>query len=219
MKKAIFTFLIIFSSTAIYCQDDLLVNKNGVPILPQKGDISIGIDAVPFLNMLNNKGVSPGFNFINNVPTLAMKIMLSDQRALRMELMSDFYSATVENTNTSDQAKVTDSSFGLGMGYEWRDGNSRVQGFYGVQGAVFYGKEKDTDLGNNVIKELSSLGVGLEGFIGVELFVIPKLSIGGQFKWGPTYVMETDLVDDLKGSIFGFGTDNMNGALMISFYF
>ena len=46
---------------------------------------------------------------------------------------------------------------------------------------------KSTDNTDYVLLETSSIGFGVEGFLGAEHFVAPKLSIIGQFSWGPMH--------------------------------
>lgn len=90
----------------------------------------------------------------------------------------------------------------------------------------------------------SNLGVGVRGFIGAEYFVLPKLSVGGEFGWGLMFtsakgsnVMEstgantsgnalgTQNTDTPKVSGFGIDTDAMNsvfggiGQLRITLHF
>lgn len=89
-------------------------------------------------------------------------------------------------------------------------------------------------------------GVGLRGFIGAEYFVLPKLSIGGEFGWGLMFmangtssttmesegingngdeVSEEFTVEQNNGSAFGIDTDANNsvfgpaGSLRLTFHF
>ena len=90
-------------------------------------------------------------------------------------------------------------------------------------------------------------GLGLRGFIGAEYFIIPKLSLGGEFGWGLvlntqgassiTYeavgtefnatadAVVTRTVEGSKSSSFGFDTENVNsvfgaaGSLRLTFHF
>jgi hypothetical protein len=83
--------------------------------------------------------------------------------------------------------------------------------------------------------------IGLRGFIGAEYFVLPKLSIGGEFGWGLGLVsngasstsMEstngtaigTQTIEGTKSSSFAFDTDNKNtvvgasGAIRLTLHF
>lgn len=214
MKKFKLSLLLVALAFSAIAQDEVLTNKNGAPILPAKGDISIGIDAVPFLNLFKDNSASPGFNFTNGIPMIAMKYFLEDNRALRMELVISYNSDNIESFG-----KDVGSSFGVNMGYEWRTGSSRVQGYTGVQGGVLYGKFKSTDTNEDVLSEDSAFGVGVEGFIGAEYFIAPKLSIGGQFTWGPSYTVRTDVMNDSKRKVFDVSAKNANGALMLTFHF
>lgn len=91
----------------------------------------------------------------------------------------------------------------------------------------------------------STFGLGLRGFIGVEYFIVPKLSVGGEFGWGLGFMSMknsneiesigtdnngNDLVgkqanDGAKVSMFGIDTDINNtvfgnaGQLKITFHF
>jgi len=87
----------------------------------------------------------------------------------------------------------------------------------------------------------TTFGLGLRGFIGAEYFVLPKLSIGGEFGWGlmfmstgagSTEIESTDgttvgtIVQEGTGSsTFGLDTDAMNtvfgnaGSIRMTFHF
>lgn len=103
------------------------------------------------------------------------------------------------NTKQSDGFSII-----LGAGLEKRRGNTRIQGYYG--GEVYFGM-----LGGNSVKtddgrilsddwnggfistatarqtediDGSTLAIGLQGFIGVEWFFAPKVSLGAEYTWG-----------------------------------
>ena len=214
MKQLSISLVLIALAFSLFAQDEVLTSKNGVPILPAKGDFSIGIDAVPFFNIFKDNSASPGFNFANNIPLIAMKYFLADNRALRMEYLINYNSLDYEGFG-----KDVESSFGVNVGHEWRMGISRVQGYIGVQGGALYSKSKTTDNNENVLLETSTIGFGADGFIGAEYFVAPKLSIGGQFTWGPQYTVNNDIVTDEKIKVFDISANNANGALMLTFHF
>jgi len=90
-------------------------------------------------------------------------------------------------------------------------------------------------------KSGTTFGLGLRGFIGAEYFVLPKMSIGGEFGWGlgfqstgasTTELESTDgatvnvqVVEGTKSSSFGIDTDSNNsvfgpaGSLRLTFHF
>ena len=214
MKKLSLSLVLFALTFSLIAQDTVLTSKNGIPILPVKGDFSIGIDAVPFFNIFKDNSSSPGFNFTSSIPMIAMKYFLADNRALRMELAINYRSLNYE-----DFGKDVVSSYGVSIGHEWRTGISRVQGYVGVQGGFLYGKSKTTDSDDNVQSEFSTIGVGVEGFLGAEYFVAPKLSIGGQFMWGPVYSVINDIETEDKTTVFDISAKNANGALMLTFHF
>lgn len=98
------------------------------------------------------------------------------------------------------------------------------------------------------IKNGTQFGIGVRGFIGAEYFVIPKLSIGGEFGWSlgfmssgsksvemesegfapgtpPVETASTFTVKSKNPSYFGMDNENMNtlfgpaGSLKITFHF
>jgi hypothetical protein len=91
------------------------------------------------------------------------------------------------------------------------------------------------------MKSGATFGVGARGFIGAEYFLLPKLSLGGEFGWGLVFtstgsskVMQESTdgtivgqqeLEGSKSSSFGVDSDNNNtlfgpaGVLRISFYF
>ena len=155
-----------------------------------------------------------------------------------------------------DVRKVSSNAIYLTGGMEWRKGTTRLQGFYGAElGLGFGGGSKITyeygnayDLAGTVpvttlinavdglnadVTEIKSKGgvmIGLRGFIGAEYFMIPKLSLGGEFGWGlgfqtlgeasttsqrvnagGTAMEENTVINRSKSSSFRLGTDNGKG--------
>lgn len=99
--------------------------------------------------------------------------------------------------------------FYLGLGLEFRRGHNRLQGFYGGElilgiatggDSYKYGVEMNEDAINNgyenadgslvssgrTLKRNDGFGTGLgvRGFVGVEYFVAPKISLAAEFGWG-----------------------------------
>jgi hypothetical protein len=85
-----------------------------------------------------------------------------------------------------------------------------------------------------------TFGLGVRGFVGVEYFFAPKISIGGELGWGISYMStgegeETYEFYDVSStgnpfinsstnktggrSAFNFGVDNISGAINLFFYF
>jgi hypothetical protein len=114
----------------------------------------------------------------------------------------------------------------LGGGLEYRRGHNRLQGFYGGEAMLGFAQsttknkyeiEYNTEAStagyiaqgsNRVLSNKTGTSVlfGVRGFVGVEYFVLPKISIAGEFGWGfgistsPRGSVETEYWDIEPGS-------------------
>lgn len=172
-------------------------------------------------------------------------------------------------TQVEDSYKYSMNNIGLSGGIEYRRGHGRLQGFYGGElGIAFSGSKATYDYGNPMTttgattsdfggnlttdtygngaritesKAGSTVAFGLRGFIGAEYFVLPKLSVGGEFGWGLVFAstgasttslestdgasVGTQDLEGTKSSSFGVDTDNVNsvfgpaGSLRMTFHF
>lgn len=125
-------------------------------------------------------------------------------------------------------------------------GNAVVATDGTIPATTNFGSNITTDTyGNDArVTETSSgttFGVGLRGFIGAEYFVLPKLSIGGEFGWGLMFTstgasstitessdgtaLGTQDIQGSSSSSFGIDTDNMGtvfgnaGSIRMTFHF
>lgn len=105
--------------------------------------------------------------------------------------------------------KTKTSNIILGGGMEWRRGHNRLQGFYGAEALINIGSPSAISKNeyNMTLKEAydsvtpvnsvttrslgitksSAFGITVRGFVGVEYFVLPKISLGAEFGWGLGY--------------------------------
>lgn len=209
----------------------VLTNKRGVRILPQAGDMSIGISTTPFFNYLGNMFTREGVNkapYFTGVGTgITMKFFTADNQAIRagvsVNFGNDYYygypTANGASSTVTDQMRTSSQAFGVNIGYEWRRGTGRLQGIYGAELKASYSNSKTDftygnamnnaypdpwtwDFNNNSQSQMSSrtthikgsplISVGLYGFVGVEYFFAPKMSIGGELSLGISYVNQGD---------------------------
>jgi len=230
MKKIIITVSLCAGmlSAALAQGADPTQTKRGIPLLPQAGDIALGIDANPFLKYL---GGFMGGNSINDTiakfkgydfgQTIYAKYFLTDKSAVRAKVGFNFcqdkqktaiqndYTVTMDPTNVAASVfdtKITNQNSALiELGYELRRGRGRVQGFYGGEVHLELGKEKIKYNYGNPITESNQtptngglfaapkvghrtltenkgtyFGIGVGGFVGVEYFFAPCISIGGE---------------------------------------
>jgi len=211
-------------------ENQVLTNKNGVRILPERGDFAIGVDASPILDYLGNfmstslfGNGAPQFDNMN----IFGRYFIADDRAIRANLFVGISSATDkrvirddhaisqnplnQNATAIDVRNTSRSQFGLALGYEFRRGKSRLQGYYGgdfgfhfdsggrttfdwanpmtsanrtpSSNAGFWGAGWD---GSRAIEinHGNTFGIDLRGFVGVEYFFAPKMSVGAEFALG-----------------------------------
>lgn len=283
MKKVLLLVVCSFLFFGVNAQDEPLTGKKGQLILPESGDIGLGVNMIPFFNWFGNSfnnnsnnlyaSSNKFFNVFGNSVIMG-KYMLSEKTAARVHFGFNLSSVSqneyirdnssnnpmdmVLDTRTADQGHYT-----LALGYEMRRGKGRIQGYYGLdlilrlqQSTGFtysYGNgysnanivptsyDWGTNLNGNqrVVADGSTttFGVGLRGFVGVEYFVAPKLSLGVEFGWGlalnSTFESTTssEYFDLSTGEVginnttqgaataFSAGVDNMNGAVFMFFYF
>ncbi|MBX2984477.1 MAG: hypothetical protein KF882_00700 [Bacteroidia bacterium] len=158
----------------------------------------------------------------------------------------------------------------LGAGIEKRKGSTRLQGVYGAEAFLgYFGQKQSYQYGNAIDVDFtapnstnfgtgnittlggqfartteSNLGsaffIGARGYVGVEYFIAPKISLGGELGYSlafmrnsSTYVTnETFDFDNLKAekvtfksvrnaglTSTGMGLDNTNAAINLYFYF
>jgi len=229
MRKILFSLSVCmcigFTANAQDVDDPAYVNKRGISLLPQAGDYAIGVDATPFLgylgNIFSNYGNdSPYFNGVNQ--SIYGKYFLNDDRAIRakltMNLMNNVEKGVVPDdeqvannplnpdASVVDVWKATNGNIGLGVGYEFRRGKGRVQGFWGGELLIGLEFHKDkfeyanpiTEINQNPSSFLFSGNIsntnsrslerktgmifsgGIGGFVGVEYFFAPQISLGGE---------------------------------------
>lgn len=234
MKKLIVSAYFLMSALVLSAQgterpdNATVTNKFGHHILPVAGDYALGIEATPFLKYLGNmfngnaNNLSPEFEGFRS--QLYGKYFLTDNTAIRARLSFDFGSYQESHTVTQDPVsplnplKTTvdyctfnSSDIMLNVGYEFRRGYRRLQGFYGAEVGLGYksitkkysygnimtaANQAPTswDFDNDVEASTTSrllqdrsgmiINAGLNGFVGIEYFVAPKLSIGGELQLG-----------------------------------
>jgi hypothetical protein len=147
-----------------------VVNKNGVAILPQAGDIAVGIDMVPFLNYFGNianQTVNNTYNgsFLSNANTLFGKYFLDSDLAVRGRFMimstidqdkryilddAAFYNDPNTNDQVVDVRKFKDHDYMISGGIEKRRGKGRLRGIFAAEVSVMFGTNKtEYTYGNN----------------------------------------------------------------------
>jgi len=246
MKKVLLSVIVLCGFTIANAQEEeILVNpilsSKGEHYLPQMDDWAISFNADGIFEYVGN--AFSGSTSRNNAPkvsyvrtnTFVGKMFVSDKKAYRVVANLGFGSqnntsplVSGPGAGTTIETKNNDFALALGVGKEWRKGNTRLQGFYGADvllTTAFSNEEAtttDTETGDflSSVEEKSGLdlGAGIQGFIGAEYFVFPKFAIGAQYTYRVGFTLNgasetttktgTDdavTVDGDKGFSFAFG--------------
>jgi hypothetical protein len=176
MKKTILTLVVLNFLFFAFAQEEeveveeegtILVSKKGIPILPESGEFSIGISAMPFFEYVGNifngtvNNGAPGFKFTSEFPMMITgKYMLDENTAIRGIFRVGYgnekeignspsnadFAILVEDTWTASYLNL-----GIGGGLEKRRGKGRVQGLYGGQAIISLTSSKNTyEYGNAI---------------------------------------------------------------------
>lgn len=185
-----------------------LVNKKGHVILPEAGDIAIGMDAIPFFryagNLLNaNTNNSPNTSFarvqestIQN--TLYGKYFLQENMAVRGRIRightsrnqnayirEDGISLNIPDAFVQDEQTTKINQNAVGAGIELRRGHNRLQGYYGVEAIISWGSTMDSISYGNELSALNATPTSTN-FLGLNNNTSRVLSrrTGQLFGWG-----------------------------------
>lgn len=112
----------------------------------------------------------------------------------------------------TDIQKISNNSFTFGGGIEKRRGKTRLQGYYGAMAMItFGGNGTNYTYGNALtaanpaptnsftqgagvtsVQSGETFGIKLNGFVGAEYFILPKISLGAEYWWGIGYASTGD---------------------------
>jgi hypothetical protein len=134
----------------------VLRSKEGYPVLPAKGDWSIGFDATRLIKLAT-------LDFVSQAHIITGKLMIDSATAYRAGVRIGINSWTTRNravnrgaaqsnTNSAHPAPLTMNdnmwqrnafTSGVSFGIEKRRGGGRIQGIYGVEGGIFISNSTD----------------------------------------------------------------------------
>ena len=215
MKKIILLLIfalgfVFYSNAQEETEENGFISKRGVNILPEAGDIALGIDAVPvfeyFGNMFNGTlGNTIWYDFINGNNAIYAKYFLDESSAVRVRFrfrkgtntdieyfMKDTIPVPDPQVTVEDKETVSFSNTTISVGYEMRRGPGRVQGFYG--GEFFFNYTNSStkyEYGNNYS---------------------PSFPIPGTTNFGTNITATGRITDTENGTGIGFGLGGFIGA-------
>lgn len=219
-----------------------------------------------FGNMFNNSpsNNAPGTAFATPNQMIFAKYMKTNELAYRASFrigvnnnnltynVMDLSPGAPANAMVSDIQKQRNTVFAVSVGLEKRRGSTRLQGYYGGECFIMYnsGTNFKFNYGNKLeyldtgssrvtkIKSSSTFSVGIRAFVGVEYFIAPKISLGAELGYGPSFnfrsssqqtteqydfstgtAVTTDAALSPKSTGFSLDTDNYNGIIKLLFYF
>jgi len=190
------------------------------------------------------------------------RLGFSNLKDVELSIIDNQSSPVDPNKTVDDIYKRSSSNIALGFGYEKNRGKGRLRGIYGAQMIFSLSTLKESwEYGNNFTsdnnsptrtvfynnqgsynswklndKRGTSFGIALEGFLGIEYFFAPKMSVSGEFNYGLTYQRtgeretetqaynylsdraETTTSTSPGDRYFAFDT-SVTGALNLNFYF
>lgn len=212
---------------------------------------------------MNNNQTIYGKYFLDNQTAIRAALRIGYSSTTTSNNAVPDMGATRPNMFVEDSRTVNSGFYMLSAGIEKRKGQTRLQGIYGAEAffglsnqntkyaygnaltattpSVFFTDNFDNGnvtQGSERLLEARSntaYNFGIRGFIGVEYFVAPRISIGGEFGWGPSFRMQSagrslterfnnnavETIETPNGSVnrFVMDTDNLNGAINVMFYF
>jgi len=197
MKK---TLLFILSSAILVgAGAQNLSSKKGENYLPENGDWAISVNPESILTWLGNiangneNNAAPNVSSVIDAAVVGKKFT-SDNTAKRYTVGFEISSGNNSTASGGNTNEVKENNFGVvyGLGREYRRGKTRLQGYYGADALFTVGSSSRTEtnslngVGNKEVETSSGLGfgIGVNGFIGAEYFVLPKMSVGAQYEAG-----------------------------------
>ena len=216
---------------------DIAIGVNASPFLRYMGNaFNTSSNAAPVFNGVDNTIYLK--YFLEDNRALRVKFNFNVYQDKLKQTVGNDHAIYVDPTNvdatTIDTRSIFTNDYTLSLGYELRRGHGRVQGFYGAELILGYASGKDTyEYGNEITssnqaptfhnwgtslpsrairateyKQGSVLAAGVGAFVGVEYFIAPQLSIGGELGLG--YLYSNRSQDVVTGEYF----DNTTGSVV-----
>jgi hypothetical protein len=239
---------------------DIGLGFNAAPVFNYMGNMLNGsVGNSLFTNYISDQAII-GKYYLSDKTAIRGELRIGYNHNCNNEFIMEDASIPDPEVLVTDKRGINSTNIHLGAGYEMRRGNGRLQGYYGGMLTIDYARTNvnydygnaitsefnspyTTDFGANItgsgriteVKNLTNMGIGARGFIGVEYFFAPKISIGGEFGWGPAFNITTsgeqtaevwtgtevkETTDELaKDNNIGLDTDNASGGIFLIFHF
>ncbi len=239
---------------------DIGLGFNAIPFLNYLGNAFNGsVGNSVSVNFINNQAIV-GKYYLADDAAVRGELRIGYLKSKNAEFIQKDQDIPDPDVLVEDIQKSGTTNVHVGAGYEMRRGYGRLQGYYGGMLMLnYYASNSKYEYGNPITADFNSpnttyfgdnfttdgrvtesydqdMGAGLRGFIGVEYFFLPKVSIGGEFIWGFNYnfmlksektaemwngtEIETNTTEQGKDATFDLDTDiNYMGSIFMIFHF
>ncbi|MBI2270727.1 MAG: hypothetical protein HYU69_10290 [Bacteroidetes bacterium] len=233
--------------------NDWSIGFDAVPALNAVGRVMGGSQGTTMTNPAGSTQYIVGKMFKDEKTAYRAAIGLNFGSTTSKMLVTDVTSTATPPAQVTDEHKSSSNDIIIGAGLEKRRGTTRLQGYYGGMLMIMLGGGKDTYTYGNALsatntshtnsfgqgagvtsnKSGSTFGLGLNGLIGAEYFIAPKISVGAEYWWGINFsstgegemsseswsgtAATTTTTKTAGGSSFGIG--NSVSSIMVNFHF
>jgi|WetSurMetagenome_2_1015567.scaffolds.fasta_scaffold132329_2 hypothetical protein len=183
MKKTIVILTVLLFSIPIIAQnanDSILLSKKGSPVLPQKGDWALGVDAVPYITFMGNLFYNTSANPTNlSKQTIYARYFISDKAALRIlaginhttsyqrEYVQDdagVFTNPLSRAQTQDNIRHDNGNYTIDLGLQFFKGAGRLRGFYGLHAGYSLNLSNDRYTYGNPISAANTMPSSMTTF-------------------------------------------------------
>ncbi|MBL7892627.1 MAG: hypothetical protein JNL63_08350 [Bacteroidia bacterium] len=240
--------------------NDWSIGFDAVPALNAVGRVMGGSQGTSMTNPSGSTQYIVGKMFKDEKTAYRAALGLNFGSTTNKGLIDDVTSTATPPAQVTDEHKSSSNDIILGAGMEKRRGSTRLQGYYGGMLMIMLGGGKDTytygnafsatatnaatmstNFGSNISgtarvtsnKSGSTFGLGLNGLIGAEYFIAPKISVGAEYWWGISFnstgegelaseswsgtAATTTTTKSAGNSSFGIG--NSVSSIIVNFHF
>ncbi len=239
---------------------DIALGFNAVPFFNYLGNMLNGAAGNTLAPNFIRRQAIVGKYFLNENNAVRAELRIGYRNTKNQEFVIQDGTGAGDNVFVTDKMFTGTTNIHFAAGYEMRRGHGRVQGYFGGMGEVQYQSTKNTyeygnamtvknpnptsfNFGNNLAGKgrrteavnLQDLSFGVRGFIGVEYFFAPKISLGAEFGWGPRFQItrdgktvdkywdgqeiKTETLDIARDTNFNLDTDNAQAGIFLIFHF
>ncbi|NLA23788.1 MAG: hypothetical protein GX879_02370 [Bacteroidales bacterium] len=153
-------------------------SKRGVPILPESGDIAIGIDALPVFQYLGDMfngtagNANMGFNWVSDIfnsnniyvqyyledkTSVRVGLRLGSQNFIDREFVMKDAPVPYPHITVTDRMLTSNTNVNLGASYLMHRGKGRVQGYYGAGAMLLWQQTNEKyNYGNAITTEFNA---------------------------------------------------------------